>query len=47
MLFRSTVSGYEHLKSDRLEYADMQKWKTEQVTEVMKPEHAKRKAAES
>ncbi len=43
----STVSGYEHLKSDRLEYADMQKWKTEQVTEVMKPEHAKRKAAES
>lgn len=38
----STVPGFENSPSDRTEYVNFQQWRTEQATEVVKPDHTAR-----
>lgn len=34
-----TAEGFEHMPSNRQEFADMQQWRTEQTPEIVKPTH--------
>lgn len=41
----TTAPGYEGTESNRQEFANIQQWRTEQATEIVKPVHAARESA--